>query len=87
MEKRVLPLAAINSQAAVVVYSEGRRLLLSEHETRAQALKSLSAHVEQEPMTDAALYEREKGWSCILRCPAWHAKWLEEATERLLKEH
>ena len=85
MEKCLLPLAAINSRAAVVVYSETKSLLLSEHETRAEALDSLSVHVKREPLTDAAVYEREDAWRCILRCPQWHEKWLEEATERLKK--
>jgi hypothetical protein len=86
MEDRVLPPTEIDSPLPIVVYSESRKQLISSHATRGAALDSLSAYIETEPLTDAAIYERFDGWKCILRCPSWHAKWVEEATRRLAEE-
>jgi hypothetical protein len=83
MDDCVLPLREINSPLPIAVYSESHKQLISAHATRGAALHSLSAYVQKEPLTDAAIYERFDGWRCILRCPCWHAKWVDEATKRL----
>jgi hypothetical protein len=83
MDKESIPLTDIASTARFVVYSEAQQQLISEHPTRAEALASLSPLVRSDPQSDAAIYERDAAWKCILRCPELHRQWLAEAERRL----
>ena len=82
MDNCTLPLEAIGSRAALAVYSVERRELVSEHRARGDALEALASFVEVNPDSDAAIFERGEVWTCILRCPLWHERWLEEARKR-----